>query len=153
VITSTLEGQIIHYRPVPITGLRLGDYEALMEYSPNTYPNRLANVASEYAAYIPHLFMDLADRNHVSGLCLIDLPEPDHPVPTVNVVEIRQIRENSLSTILEESTGPLNLMGLAIHSVSLIHMGMTSQPFLPASEALSSPLAMTSPLVMEPSKL
>jgi hypothetical protein len=34
-------------------------------------------------------------------LCLIDLPEPDHPAPTVNVVEIR----DSLFTIPEESTG------------------------------------------------
>jgi hypothetical protein len=91
VITATLEGQTIHYRPVPITGLRLGDYEALMEYSPSTYPYGLANTASEYATRIPHLFVDLADRNHVSGLCLIDLLEPDHPAPTVNVVEIRQI--------------------------------------------------------------
>jgi hypothetical protein len=38
-------------------------------------------------------------------LCLIDLPKPDHPVPTINVAEIRQIGEDSLSTILEESTG------------------------------------------------
>jgi hypothetical protein len=35
----------------------------------------------------------------------LDLPEPDHPVPTVNVVEIRQIRGDSHSTILEESIG------------------------------------------------
>jgi hypothetical protein len=74
-----------------------------MEYSPNTYPYRLANTASEYAADIPHLFMDLADRNHILGLSLVDLPEPDHPAPTINMVEIRKIRENSLSIILEES--------------------------------------------------
>jgi hypothetical protein len=76
-----------------------------MEYSPNTYPYRLANTTSEYTARIPHLFMDLAECNHDSGLCLIDLPELDHPAPTVNVVEIRQIRENSISTITKESTG------------------------------------------------
>jgi hypothetical protein len=76
-----------------------------MEYSPNTYPYGLANTAFEYAARIPHLLMDLAERNHDSGLCLIDLPELDHPAPTVNVVEIRQIRENSVSTIAKESTG------------------------------------------------
>jgi hypothetical protein len=63
------------------------------------------NVASEYIARIPHLFVDPAECNHVLDLCLIDLPEPDHPTPTVNVVEIRQIRGDSLSTILEESTG------------------------------------------------
>jgi hypothetical protein len=45
------------------------------------------------------------ERDHISDLYLIDLPESDHPAPTVNVVEIRQIGEDSLSTILEESTG------------------------------------------------
>jgi hypothetical protein len=60
-----------------------------MEHSPNTYLYGLANVASEYAAHISHLFVDFAERDHVSNLCLIDLPELDHPVPTVNVVEIR----------------------------------------------------------------
>jgi hypothetical protein len=75
-----------------------------MEYSPNTYPYGLVNVESKYATCIPHVFMDLVERNHVSGLCLIDLPEPEHPAPTINVVDIRQIQENSLSTILEEST-------------------------------------------------
>jgi hypothetical protein len=48
--------------------------------------------------------VDPTERDHVFNLCLIDLPEPDHPVPTVNVVEIRHIGENSLSTIPEEST-------------------------------------------------
>jgi hypothetical protein len=48
--------------------------------------------------------VDPAERDHVSDLCLIDLPEPNHPAPTVNVVEIRQIREDSLSTIPKEST-------------------------------------------------
>jgi hypothetical protein len=68
-----------------------------MEHSPNTYPYGLVNAASEYAARIPHLFMDPAERDCVSDLCLVDLSEPDHPAPTVNVVEIRQIREDSFS--------------------------------------------------------
>jgi hypothetical protein len=102
-ITVTLEGQTVRYRPVPTTGLRLGDYEALMELS-NTYPYGLVNVASEYTSYIPHLFMDLAECDHVLDLCLIDLAEPDYPAPTVNVVEIRKIRGHSLSTIPKEST-------------------------------------------------
>jgi hypothetical protein len=76
-----------------------------MEHSSNTYPYGLVNAMSEYTARIPHLFMDPAERDHISDLYLLDLPEPDHPAPTVNVVEIRQIREGSLSTILEESTG------------------------------------------------
>jgi hypothetical protein len=76
-----------------------------MEHCSNTYPYGLVNVASEYTVLIPHLFVDPAKRDHVSDLCLIDLPESDHPTPTVNVVEIRQIRGDSLSTIREESTG------------------------------------------------
>jgi hypothetical protein len=86
-----------------MTGLRLGDYEALMEHSSNTYRYGLVNATSEYTAPIPHLFMDPIERDHVLDLCLIDLPELDHPVPTVNVVKIRQIREDSLSIIPKES--------------------------------------------------
>jgi hypothetical protein len=76
-----------------------------MEHSSNTYLYGLVNAAYEYMAHIPHLFVDLVERDHVLDLYLLDLPEPDHPAPTVNVVEIRQIKEDSLSTILEESTG------------------------------------------------
>jgi hypothetical protein len=65
----------------------------------------LVNAASEYAARIPHLFVDPAKRDHISDLCLIDLPEPDQPTPTVNMVDIRQIGHDSLSTIPEEGTG------------------------------------------------
>jgi hypothetical protein len=49
----------------------------------------LIDAASEYTAHIPHLFMDPAERDHVSELYLLDLPKPDHPTPTINVVEIR----------------------------------------------------------------
>jgi hypothetical protein len=83
------EGQMVRYRPVPATGLRSRDYKALTEHSPNTYPYGLVNVTSEYAARIPHLFVDPAERDHVSNLCLINLHEPDHPAPTVNMVDIR----------------------------------------------------------------
>jgi hypothetical protein len=88
-----------------MTDLRSWDYEALMEHSPNTYPHGLVNTTSEYTACIPHLFLDPAECDHVSGLCLIDLPKPNHPAPTVNMVEIRQIGGNSPSTIPKESTG------------------------------------------------
>jgi hypothetical protein len=88
-IIVTPEGRAVHYRPVPATGLRSGDYEALMEHSPNTYPYGLVNTTSEYAARIPHLFVGPAERDHVSDLCLIDLPEPDRLAPIVNVVELR----------------------------------------------------------------
>jgi hypothetical protein len=101
----TPEGQTVHYRPIPATGMRSGDYEALMEHSSNTYPHGLVNAASEYTARIPHLFVDPTKRDHVLDLYMLDLPEPEHPAPTVNVVEIRQIGDDSLSTIPEESIG------------------------------------------------
>jgi hypothetical protein len=75
-----------------------------MEHSSDTNPYGLVNVASEYTARIPHLFMDPTERDHVSDLYLLDLPELDHPTSTVNMVEIRQIGEDSLSTISKEST-------------------------------------------------
>jgi hypothetical protein len=55
--------------------------------------------------------VDLAKRNHASDLYLLDLPEPDHPAPTVNVVEIRQIRGDLLSTIPKESIGSIEPHG------------------------------------------
>jgi hypothetical protein len=82
-----------------------------MEHTPNTYQYELANAASEYTTYIPHLFVNPTERDHILDLCLIDLPEPDHPAPTINVVEIRQIGEDSLSTILEESTWSIESYG------------------------------------------
>jgi hypothetical protein len=91
VITVTLVGRMVCYRLVPATGLRSRDYEALMEHSSNTYPYGLVNAASEYTARILNLFMDPAERDHILYLCLIDLPKLDHPMPTINVVEIRQI--------------------------------------------------------------
>jgi hypothetical protein len=71
----------------------------------------LVNAASEYAARIPHLFVDPAECDHVSDLYLIDLSEPDHHAPTVNIVDIRQIKQDSLSTILEEGTGSTDSHG------------------------------------------
>jgi hypothetical protein len=65
----------------------------------------MVNAASEYATRIPHLFVDPTEHDHVLDLYLIDLPDLDHPAPTVNMVDIRQIGQDSLSTILEEGTG------------------------------------------------
>jgi hypothetical protein len=101
VITVTLEGQTVHCQLVLATSLRSGDSEALTEHSPNTHPYGLVNATSEYAACIPHLFVDPAERDNVLDLCLIDLPELDHPAPTVNMVDIRQIGQDLLSTIPE----------------------------------------------------
>jgi hypothetical protein len=60
-----------------------------MEHSFNAYPYGLVNAAFEYTARMPHLFVDPAKRDHILDLYLLDLPEPDHPEPIVNVVEIR----------------------------------------------------------------
>jgi hypothetical protein len=56
----------------------------------------------------PHLFVDPAKHGHVNDLYLIDLPEADHPAPIVNMLEIKQIRGSSLSTIPEERTRSLD---------------------------------------------
>jgi hypothetical protein len=64
-ITMTLEGRMVRYHPVLTTSLRSGDYKALIEHSSNTYPYGLINVASEYTAHIPHLFMDPTERDHI----------------------------------------------------------------------------------------
>lgn len=89
VIMVTPEGRTVRYRPFPVTGLRLGDYEALMEESRSAYPYGLANAASTYMDCIPHLFVDPAERGHVNDLYFINLPEADHPAPIVNMVEIK----------------------------------------------------------------
>jgi hypothetical protein len=89
------------------------------------------NTASEYTAHIPHLFTDPVERDHVLDLCLIDLPKPDHPVPTVNVVEIRQIREDSLSTILEESTGSIEAHGTSYTRTLIDPYGQEFSAFPP----------------------
>jgi hypothetical protein len=74
-----------------------------MEHPFTIYPYRLANTTSEYMVRVSHLFMDPAERDHVSDLFLLELPEIDHPAPIVNKVDIRQISGDSLSTIWEES--------------------------------------------------
>jgi hypothetical protein len=99
--------------------------------SPNTYPYGLVNATSEYATRIPHLFVGLAERDHVSDLCLIDLPEPDRPAPTVNVVELRQIGEDSLSTILEESTGSTESHGTSYTCTLIDPYGQEFSAFPP----------------------
>jgi hypothetical protein len=56
---------------------------------------------------VPHLFVDPTERDHISDLFLLELPEIDYPTPVINMVDIRQIGGDSLSTISEESTGSI----------------------------------------------
>jgi hypothetical protein len=51
---------------------------------------------------MPHLFVDPTECDHVLDLFLIDLPETYHPTATVNMVDFRQIRHDSLSIIPKE---------------------------------------------------
>jgi hypothetical protein len=54
--------------------------------------------------HITHLFMDPTKRDHVLDLSLLELRGIGHPAPVINMVDIRQIGGDSLSTIQEEST-------------------------------------------------
>jgi hypothetical protein len=49
--------------------------------------------------------MDPTERDHVSDLYLVDLPDPEHIPRSVNMVNIRPVDDASLSTIWEEGTG------------------------------------------------
>jgi hypothetical protein len=86
VITATPKGRMVHYRLAPIIGLRSTDYEALTEHPSTVYPYGLANVVSEYMVRVSYLFMDLAKRDHVSDLFLLELPKIDHPALIINMV-------------------------------------------------------------------
>jgi hypothetical protein len=79
VIAATPEGQTVHYRPAPTTGLRSTDYEALTAHPSTVYPYGLANATSKYMARVPHLFVDPVERDHVLDLFLLELPEIGHP--------------------------------------------------------------------------
>ena len=47
-----------------------------------------------------HLFADHTERSHVNDLYKIDLPKADQPAPTVNMVQLRQLLDETLHTIL-----------------------------------------------------
>jgi hypothetical protein len=99
---ATPEGRTVHYRLAPATGLRSTDYEVLTKHLSTVYPYRLANATSEYLVRIPHLFMDPTERDHVSDPFLLELSKVNYPAPIVNMVDIRQICGDSLSTIPKE---------------------------------------------------
>ena len=55
---------------------------------------------------VHHLFADHTERRHVNDLYQIDLPETDQPAPMVNMVQLWQLPDETLTTILEESPEP-----------------------------------------------
>jgi hypothetical protein len=75
--------------------------------------------------------MDLAEHNHILGLYLIDLSKPIHLAPTINMVEIRKIRENSLPTIPEESTGSTESHGTSYTCTFIDPYGQEFPAFSP----------------------
>jgi hypothetical protein len=95
---------MVHYQPAPTTALRSANYEALMEHPSTVYPYELANTVSEYMVRVSHLFMDPAKCDHILDQFLLEIPEIDSPTPIINMVDIRQIGRDLLSTISEEST-------------------------------------------------
>jgi hypothetical protein len=109
VITATLGGRTARRRPLPVTGLRLADYEARTENLPKPHPFGLESVGSAYQNAIHHLFIDHVERSHVSDLYAIDPANPDQPAPMINMVAIRQLTDDtsdpteSLHNILNES--------------------------------------------------
>jgi hypothetical protein len=74
-----------------------------MENMPRPYPFRLVGVGSAYQDIVHHLFIDYTERDHINNLYRIDLPKAVQAAPMVNMVAIRQIPDDSINDILEES--------------------------------------------------
>jgi hypothetical protein len=85
---------------------------------------------------------------HILDFCLIDLPELNHPTPNVNVVEIRQIREDSLSIILEESTGSTESHGTSYTYTLINPYGQGFLAFPPSFEGIVFAVSNDEPLMM-----
>ena len=69
-----------------------------MENLPKSYPFGLKGVGSAYQNAILHLLRDC-----ITGLYMIDPTKFDQPAPVVNMVAIRQLMDDSLHDVLEES--------------------------------------------------
>jgi len=78
----------VRRRPLSATGLRLDDYEALMENLPRPYPFRLKGARSTYQNAIHHLFINHVEHNRINELYVMDPTDSDQPMPMVNMVAI-----------------------------------------------------------------
>jgi hypothetical protein len=56
-----------------------------------------------YQNTIHHLFVDHVEHDRISDLYMIDSSKSDQPTPMVNMVNIRQLSEESLHNVLDES--------------------------------------------------
>jgi hypothetical protein len=74
-----------------------------MENMPRPYPFGLVGAGSAYQDTVHHLFIDYTERDHINDLYRIDLPKAVQVAPVVNMVAIRQILDDSINDILEES--------------------------------------------------
>jgi hypothetical protein len=64
VVTASPKGRMVHLRPIPTPGLRLFEYQLLMEDC-QVFPYALKNAAFEYAYHTPHLFMGPTEQDHI----------------------------------------------------------------------------------------
>jgi hypothetical protein len=103
VITATPDGHTVQRQPLLAIDLHLADYEAPMEDMLKPYPFGLVGAGSAYQDVVHHLFIDHVERDHIDDLYVIHLPEASQPAPMVNMVSIRQLSNDSLHSILEES--------------------------------------------------
>ena len=60
-----------------------------MEDPSKPYPFRLEGAGSVYQNTIHHIFVDHAERDHITDLYMIDQTDSGQPVPMVNMVAIR----------------------------------------------------------------
>jgi hypothetical protein len=75
-------------------------------------PYGLKNAASEYAYCTTHLFMGPMERDCVSDLYFLDIPQPS-PGNAVNMVGIRELHEGLVHTLPRMATLALDLHALS----------------------------------------
>lgn len=103
VITATSDGRAVRRRPLPEADDETPVVNAVM-----AHPFGLTSVSVVYQDAIQHCFTDQIMRNigaYVDNFPKSNLPKADQGAPTVNMLTIRSLPEDSLYTILEESLG------------------------------------------------
>ena len=96
VITATPEGRTVQRQPLLVP----------MENMPRPYSFGMVGADPICWDTLHHLFADHTKCSYVNDLYQIDLPKADQPTPMVNMEQIRQLSDETLHTILEESLEP-----------------------------------------------